>query len=236
MSFSIVPFSSCLQSFPASASASGNKKKSTCQCRRFKRWGFNPWVGKVPLSRKWQPTPVFLCGVTHGWRSLAGYSPWSCKESDTTELLNIPMGVFTVKSLSCIQFFATPCSLPGSSIHIYIYMLTTVDSKRCTTWESPVNFYLRQNKDSLWETAPQIVLRNCSKQAVGEGRYIRFLWRGNSVQSRLTLWRRKWQPTAVFLPGKSHGWRSLAGYSPWGRKEWDTTEQLHFHTYTTVFC
>ena len=42
-------------------------------------------------------------------------------------------------------------------------------------------------------------------------------------------WRRKWQPTPVFLPGKSHGQRSLVGYSPWGRKESDTTEQLHFH-------
>ena len=38
------------------------------------------------------------------------------------------------------------------------------------------------------------------------------------------LWRRKWQPTPVFLPGESHGQRSLAGYSPWGRKELDTTE------------
>ena len=42
-------------------------------------------------------------------------------------------------------------------------------------------------------------------------------------------WRRKWQPTPVFLPGKSHGWRSLLGYSPWGLKESDTTERLHFH-------
>ena len=32
-------------------------------------------------------------------------------------------------------------------------------------------------------------------------------------------WRRKWQPTPVFLPGKSHGQRSLVGYSPWGRKK-----------------
>ena len=38
--------------------------------------------------------------------------------------------------------------------------------------------------------------------------------------------RRKWQPTAVFLPEESHGQRSLAGYSPWGHKELDTTEQL----------
>ena len=41
------------------------------------------------------------------------------------------------------------------------------------------------------------------------------------------VWRRKWQPTPVFLPGESHGWRSLVGYSPRGHKESDTTEQLH---------
>ena len=40
--------------------------------------------------------------------------------------------------------------------------------------------------------------------------------------------KRKWQPTPVLLPGKSHGWRSLVGYSPWGCKELDVTEQLHF--------
>ena len=37
-------------------------------------------------------------------------------------------------------------------------------------------------------------------------------------------WRRKWQPTPVFLPGKFHGQRSLVGYSPWGHQESDTTE------------
>ena len=42
-------------------------------------------------------------------------------------------------------------------------------------------------------------------------------------------WRRKWQPTPVLLPGKFHGWGSLIGYGPWGRKESDTTERLHFH-------
>ena len=43
-------------------------------------------------------------------------------------------------------------------------------------------------------------------------------------------WRRKWQPTPVFLPGKSYGQRSLAGYSPWGRKELDTTEATYHST------
>ena len=42
-------------------------------------------------------------------------------------------------------------------------------------------------------------------------------------------WRRKWQPTPVFLPGKFHEPRRLVGYSPWGHRESDTTEQLHFH-------
>ena len=40
---------------------------------------------------------------------------------------------------------------------------------------------------------------------------------------------KEWQPTPVFLPGESHEWRSLVGYSPQGQKELDTTEQFHFH-------
>ena len=46
-------------------------------------------------------------------------------------------------------------------------------------------------------------------------------------------WQRAWQPTPVFLPGESHGQRSLAGYSPWGHKELDMTEQ---HTHTDTHC
>ena len=50
------------------------------------------------------------------------------------------------------------------------------------------------------------------------------------VGSALVEWRRRWHPTPVLLPGKSHGRRSLVGYSPWGREESDTTEWLHFHS------
>ena len=49
------------------------------------RGGFNPWVKKIPWSRKWQPFPVFLSGKFQGQRSLAGYSPWGHKVPDTTE-------------------------------------------------------------------------------------------------------------------------------------------------------
>ncbi|KAB0339956.1 hypothetical protein FD754_023520 [Muntiacus muntjak] len=45
-------------------------------CLQCSRPRFHPWVGKIPWRRKWQPTPVFLPRKSHGWRSLAGYSPW----------------------------------------------------------------------------------------------------------------------------------------------------------------
>ena len=50
---------------------------------------FHPWVRKIHWRREWLPTPVFLRGEFHGQRSLAGYIPWLCKESDTTEQLSL---------------------------------------------------------------------------------------------------------------------------------------------------
>ena len=49
-------------------------------------------------------------------------------------------------------------------------------------------------------------------------------------RTEMSPWSRKWQPTPVLLPGKSHGQRSLVGYCPCGHKELDTTEQLNLHT------
>ena len=52
-----------------------------CQCKSCRRCRFDPWLRKIPWRRVWQPTPVFLPGKSHGQRSLAGYSPWDCRES-----------------------------------------------------------------------------------------------------------------------------------------------------------
>ena len=49
------------------------------------------------------------------------------------------------------------------------------------------------------------------------------------------LWRRKWHPTPVLLPGEFHRWRSLVGYSSWSRRESDRTEQLHFLSFCSSF-
>ena len=57
-------------------------KKSTCKtgdCLLCRRSGFSPWVRKIPWRWKWQPTPVFSSGKSHGQRSLADYSPWGHK-------------------------------------------------------------------------------------------------------------------------------------------------------------
>ena len=51
-------------------------KESSCQCGRLR---FDPWVGKIPWRRKWEPSPVLLTGKSHGQRSLAGSSPCGCK-------------------------------------------------------------------------------------------------------------------------------------------------------------
>ena len=67
-------------------------KEPACPCRRHKRHRFNPWVRKIPWSRKWQPTPAFLLGESHEQRTLAGYSPCDHEESHMTEQTQIPMG------------------------------------------------------------------------------------------------------------------------------------------------
>ena len=61
-----------------------DSKESTCQCMRCRKCGFDPWLGKIPWRRKWEPTPVFLPEKSHGQRSLVGCGPRGRKESAMT--------------------------------------------------------------------------------------------------------------------------------------------------------
>ena len=65
-------------------------------------------------------------------------------------------------------------------------------------------------------------------QSMGSQR-VRHDWATSLSLFTFMHWRRKWHPTPVLLPGKSHGQRTLVGCSPWGREELDMTERLHFH-------
>ena len=60
-------------------------KEPACQCRRHKRGRLDSWIGKIPGRRKWQPTPVFLSGESHGERNLTVCGPPDHKELDMTE-------------------------------------------------------------------------------------------------------------------------------------------------------
>ena len=61
-------------------------------CLQYRKPGFDPWVGKIPQRRKWQPTPVSMPRKSHGQRSLVGCSPRGHKELGTTERLTLRSG------------------------------------------------------------------------------------------------------------------------------------------------
>ena len=84
--------------------------------------------------------------------------------------------------------------------------------------------------DGFFTTEPQAGsprLDCCWLRKCSHGKGLPTMWETWVRSLGQSLWRRKWQPTPVLLLGKSHGWRSLVGYSLWGRKELDMTERLH---------
>ena len=63
------------------------------QCRIHE---FDPWIGKLPWRKEWLPAPVLLPGEFHEQKSLAGYSPWGLKESETTERLTFSLSLCVI--------------------------------------------------------------------------------------------------------------------------------------------
>ena len=79
-------------------------KESVCQCRRRRRCRFSPHVRKISWLRKWQPTPIFLPGKSHGQRTLVDYSPWGRKELDTTKQLHL-LSLISLDFVHLIVYF-----------------------------------------------------------------------------------------------------------------------------------
>ena len=96
-------------------------KESACQGTRRKRQEFSPWVRKNSCRRKWQRTPVFLPGKSHGQKSLVDNNPWGRKVSDTTEWLSthIPMSLFL--------------------LFVTIFFITALNSGKSVTSLNPVS-------------------------------------------------------------------------------------------------
>ena len=184
------------------------------QCRRH---GFEHWVGKIPWRRKWQPTPVFLPGKFHGQRSLAGYSLWGCKELNMTERLNYHhQGIWQLIGwrrglMKRSQRWSDTLCLDEQKNIGAINMNTMIrDNSYLELHEKcgSGNWVLNGTYE-LVKGLPRWC--NGKESACPCRRWERW---GFNPWVRKIPWIRKWQPTPVFLPGESHGQRSLAGYRP----------------------
>ena len=93
-------------------------KESGLQCGRLR---FNSWVGMNPWRRKWQPTPIFLCGKFHGQRSLACFSPMGLPRVRHTQRLNHYCTVTIMerkKKLMVPYYCRVNCDLQSGKVHI----------------------------------------------------------------------------------------------------------------------
>ena len=140
-------------------------------------------------------------------------------------------------------------SLPGSSVHgifqARVLEWVAISFSKGSSWprDQTQVFCIAGRRFTLWATREAYFIEVLLKSSTIVTElsislfnsvsfcfmYFRALWLGEYM---FIIWRRKWQPTPVFLPGESHGQRNLPGHSPWGHKESDTTEWLT----TTTTC
>ena len=148
--------------------------------------------------------------------------------------LQSPCSLHSTVHIQCnLSWFRELTSLLQSNLHIslLIPILWSTDS-----FGQNKNFLCQWNK----ELGPERYMYQCGCIKIYVPVWLPRLLSGKRIclpmqETRVRSlgwkisWSREWQPIPVFLPGKSHGQRSLVGYSPQGRKELDTTEWLHFH-------
>ena len=158
-----------------------------------------------PWRRDWLPTPVSLPGESHGQRSLVGYSPRGHRESDMT--FTPPQEAVTCGH-TFIPVYKTeirPSFIYLSICLCWVLVVTMAPRSSTLAWRIP------------WTEEPGRL------QPMGSWR-VRHDWVTSLSFFTFMHWRRKWQPTPVFLPGESQGWESLVGCHLWGCTESDTTE------------
>ena len=179
------------------------------------QYRIDPWVRKISWRRKWQPTPLFLPGKSHGQKSLAGYSPKSRKESDMTEWLNIHHHHAVIKyMLLSYKFLYSLIWRMGACAHFEEGGSRKADKVTALVlisgvWQDPTPVGV--GEASQVGKNPACWCRRCKRFGFDP-------WVGKIP------WRRAWEPTPVVSPGESHGQRSLEGCSPQGHRESDTTE------------
>ena len=119
-------------------------------------------------------------------------------------------------SLCTIPILKQSASVSGTLIHLRCLSQVSLSPVLLKCTLSLIGILWQNHGLSRWLRGEKSA---CQRRSCGRCRF--------DPQVRKIPWRRKWQPTPVFLPGWSHRQRSLVGYSPWGHKESDTTEHTH---------
>ena len=174
-------------------------------CLQCGRSGFVPWVKRIPLRRAWLHTLVFLPGEFHGQRCLEGYSPWECKQSDTTVYVLLMIWALQAISHLVINTLCRNHLFPFSKWVTYKFGEGNGKPLQYSCLENPLHGEPGR-------------LQSMGSLQVGHD------WATSLSLFTFTQWRRQWQPTPVFLPGESQGWQSLVGCRLWGCTESDATE------------
>ena len=155
--------------------------------------------------RQWQATPVLLPRKSHGWRSLVGYSPWGHNELVMTERLHFQ---FSLSRNGEGNGNPLQCSCLENPRDGRAWWATVYGVAQSWTRLKRLN-----SRSSMYMGLPRWL---SGKESACQCRRCEFSpWFGK------IFWRRKRQPTPIFLPRESHGQRSLVSYSPWGPKESD---------------
>ena len=182
--------------------------------------GFDPWVRKILCRRAQQLTPAFLPGESHGQKSLVGYSPRGCRVRHdwltTTHSLTRWRGNQESRSqASCkdcyFHFGISPDSLFSILQRNIFLSLGILEERAMAPHSRTLDWKIS------WTEEPG------GLQSMGSLR-VRHDWATSLLLFTFLHWRRKWQPTPVFLPGESQGRGSLVGCLLWGHTELDTTE------------
>ena len=158
-----------------------------------------------PLEKEMACTPVLLPGKSHGWRSLVGGSPWGRTELDTTERLHFHF------SLSCI----------GERNGNLLQCSCLENPRDGEAWWAAVYGVAQSQTRLKWLSVVLVLAQMAKHLTTMRETQVRPLGWEDPLEKEMAC-------IPVLLPGKSHGRRSMVGYSPWGRKESDTTEWLHF--------
>ena len=136
-------------------------KESTCQCRRCM---FDPWVAKIPWRRKWQSTPVFLLGKSHGQRSLAGYRPWDHQ----------------------VRYACTTKHAHTINVLQSVWILPTTKQRNVNEEEFLQRFMWTKHWWALWHTLPSLIAEGSQREENGVRRAVSF-------NSWVFNWRLNWE-------------------------------------------